>query len=360
MNLTQTIYSRQVPLHNGNSQKGFLIYSVEFYPTMTLKKKQEEEDIAAEKESQDQASETSIQTQNALPRVDLHNIPIRYTPDDLVDIHAYDSGVMTVKVHEIKSSTVYECYCHIMIDSLSPQHKTEVLKGRTLAFNATTDAFVKDAGLSRVAIELKPKDATEKDDTKVAYWYESTERIIRQIQRRARHKRLTSESWDMVNMFDIDDDEEGEWYNLLQPMVGSAQVRLSFSYAPLLNFELDPQESMENQGILTVTLLRAKQLRAADKSGTSDPYVRFIIDGDVVHKSSVVKKNCNPVWEDEKFEVPIMSRVTASFRIEVYDWNQIQGDEPLGKVVIFICSNCFLFNQYSIQVLEVLQFEVIW
>ncbi|KAI8389419.1 C2 domain-containing protein [Blakeslea trispora] len=331
---------RQVPLHNGNSQKGFLIYTAEFYPTMTLKEEQEneenEETIPETKEGEEATSSSNKTSsdalqKNELPMVDLHGIPIRYTPDDLVDIHAYNSGVMTIKVHEIKSSTVYECYCHIMIDSLSPQHKTEVLKGRTLAFNATTDAFVKDAGLSRVAIELKPKDSTEKDDAKVAYWYESTERIIQQIQRRARQKLLTSSSWNMANLFKIEDDDEGEWYNLLQPAGGSAQVRLSFSYSPLLNFRLDPQESMENQGILRVTLLSARNLRAADKSGTSDPYVKFIIDGDVVHKSAYIKKNCNPTWKDEMFEVPINSRVTASFRIEVYDWNQIQGDEPLGS-----------------------------
>lgn len=62
-----------------------------------------------------------------------------------------------------------------------------------------------------------------------------------------------------------------------------------------------------DQGNLTVTLLSAKNLKAADKSGTSDPYVRFTVNGDVVHKSATIKKTVNPKWKDEKFEVPIVS-----------------------------------------------------
>jgi Ca2+-dependent lipid-binding protein len=56
-----------------------------------------------------------------------------------------------------------------------------------------------------------------------------------------------------------------------------------------------------------VTLLGAKNLKAADKSGTSDPFVKFTVNGDVVHKSLTIKKTLNPVWKDESFEVPIVS-----------------------------------------------------
>lgn len=62
-----------------------------------------------------------------------------------------------------------------------------------------------------------------------------------------------------------------------------------------------------DQGNLTVTLLSGKHLKAVDKSATSDPFVKFIINGELVHKSGVIKKNLNPVWKDEKFDVPIVS-----------------------------------------------------
>lgn len=86
-----------------------------------------------------------------------------------------------------------------------------------------------------------------------------------------------------------------------------------------------------DQGNLTVTLISAKNLKAADKSGTSDPYVKFTVNGEVVHKSATLKKTINPIWKGETFQVPIVSRVTASFRIEVFDWNQMSGDVPLGN-----------------------------
>lgn len=59
-----------------------------------------------------------------------------------------------------------------------------------------------------------------------------------------------------------------------------------------------------------MTLLNAKHLKAVDKTGTSDPFVKFIINGEIVYKSAVIKKTLNPVWRDEKFEVPIVSQLT--------------------------------------------------
>lgn len=307
---------RQVPLHTGNSQKGFLTYTAEFYPTMALAEMDNNEEEAASP-SQDlsiaipEKSELQIAPPKvALPKFDLHGLPIRYTPDQLIDLSCYGSGVLTVKVHEVKASQVYDCYCQVMVDSLTPQHKTDTLKGRMLTFNETTDAFIKDSGFSRVAIELKPSQKTEKDDDKLAYWYESSERLIREIQRRAREKQLASGG--KLNMSQIllhTKEDEGEWYDLIAPVGGPAQIKLSFGYAPLLSYTVNPDESIENQGVLTVTLLNAKNLKAADKSGTSDPYVRFIINGDIVHKSATIKKNCNPVWKNEVFEVPIVSFV---------------------------------------------------
>ncbi|KAI8643675.1 C2 domain-containing protein [Parasitella parasitica] len=327
---------RQVPLHTGNTERGYLTYSAEFYPTMAVEDADQEEEAAPPQDMSvavpDKPTAEITPKQDALPEFDLHGLPIRYTPDELIDLACYGSGVLTVKIHEVKASQVYDCYCQIMVDSLSPQHKTNTLKGRMLAFNEITDAFIKDSSFSRVAIELKPSDTTEKDDERLGYWYESSERLIRQVQKRAREKQAANGGkFDMSQMLLHADEDEGEWYNLISPAGGPAEIKLSFGYAPLLNYKVNPDESLENQGVLTVTLLNAKDLKAVDKSGTSDPYVRFTINGEIVHKSATIKKNCNPVWKNEVFQVPIISRVTASFRIEVFDWNQISGDVPLGS-----------------------------
>jgi Ca2+-dependent lipid-binding protein len=63
--------------------------------------------------------------------------------------------------------------------------------------------------------------------------------------------------------------------------------------------------------------------------GTSDPYVQFSLNGEKVYKSQVIKKNCNPDF-DEKFEIAILSRTNAKFLFEVFDWNAISAHEKLG------------------------------
>lgn len=70
---------------------------------------------------------------------------------------------------------------------------------------------------------------------------------------------------------------------------------------------------------------------AADRSGTSDPYVVFLLNGIKVKKTEVYKKNLNPTFsKDELFVVPIPSRTAASLRVEVFDWDQIGKDTLLG------------------------------
>lgn len=278
-----------------NMTRGSIVYSIEFYPTMMLP------------EIEQDTEDTEQLKYDTLPKFDLHGLPIRYTPDDLIDLSSYGSGILTIKIHEVKSSTFMDCYCRVMIDSLTSQHQTNTLKGRTLTFNETTDAFIKDAGFSRVAIELKPAEKTEKDDDRIAYWFDSSDRIIQQIQRRAREQKFYDNegSFDLRQMLMHTEQDEGEWYDLLG--IEGAQIRLSFGYSPLLTYTVNPDESIENQGVLTCTLLRAKDLKAADKSGTSDPYVKFTVNGEVVYKSSVVKKTCHPVWKNESFQVPIAS-----------------------------------------------------
>jgi Ca2+-dependent lipid-binding protein len=39
-------------------------------------------------------------------------------------------------------------------------------------------------------------------------------------------------------------------------------------------------------------------------SGTSDPYVKFKLDGKTLYKSKVVYKNLNPTW-NETFSFPV-------------------------------------------------------
>lgn len=151
----------------------------------------------------------------------------RYTPDDIVDLDSFNTGVITVKIHELKLKQATEVYCQLLVDSLVPQFKTGVRKGRTVAFGMTSDAFVKDAGFSRVAIEVMP----DKGKEKVGYWYESCERLINLITKRMRN----GQSFD---------NDEGLWYDLIG---GAGQIRLAFDYTPLTDYKMNPDESLESK-----------------------------------------------------------------------------------------------------------------
>ncbi|KAM9480936.1 multiple C2 and transmembrane domain-containing protein 2 isoform 2-T6 [Clarias gariepinus] len=63
----------------------------------------------------------------------------------------------------------------------------------------------------------------------------------------------------------------------------------------------EPQATAAGQKLhylLTINLKEGRNLAIKDRSGTSDPYVKFKIDAKTVYKSKVVYKNLNPVWNE--------------------------------------------------------------
>ncbi|KAI9309463.1 C2 domain-containing protein [Cunninghamella echinulata] len=302
--------------------KGELHYRAEFLPILSLpiqrKPTPTTPDVLSDKQL------TSLSSLTSVPIKDLHGNYIKYTPDDLIDFAAYTSGVIRVKIHEVHMPSVTYAYAQLAVDSLLPQFKTAKLRGRELAFKETGDAFIKETDFSRIAVELKYADSDEKDERKLGYWISPANSILKHIQRKRRelHQLQSEYKWE---------EDEGDWYDLLGTQEQGAAIRLSFDFLPCTDFVLNPDESLDNQGNLTVTLLSASNLMAADKNGLSDPYVTFIVNGVREFKSTVIKKTLNPVWRNESFKVPIQSRVTASFRVEVLDWNHIKGHTPIGS-----------------------------
>lgn len=60
-----------------------------------------------------------------------------------------------------------------------------------------------------------------------------------------------------------------------------------------------------DQGILRVGLIDGHDIRGVDRSGKSDPYAVFTLNGQKVFKSQTKKKTTTPEW-DEHFEVTIV------------------------------------------------------
>ena len=55
---------------------------------------------------------------------------------------------------------------------------------------------------------------------------------------------------------------------------------------------------------LHVHLKQGYDLAARDACGTSDPYVKFMVKGKLMHKSKTIYKDLNPFW-DEQFVLAI-------------------------------------------------------
>jgi Ca2+-dependent lipid-binding protein len=113
------------------------------------------------------------------------------------------------------------------------------------------------------------------------------------------------------------------------------KVKLGVTFIPIVQFKLDPRESLENQGHLTVTAVKANDLMAADKSGTSDVFIRFYLNDQRVFKTQTYKKTLNPVFgKDEKFTLPVHDRTVAHLVAKIFDWDQIGKDTLLGECTI--------------------------
>ena len=103
-------------------------------------------------------------------------------------------------------------------------------------------------------------------------------------------------------------------------------------YIPV-KMQLDPSESINNMGTLRVDVLDAVDLPSADRNGKSDPYCKFELNGQEIHKTKVVKKTLSPTW-NEYFEVNVPSRTAAQFKLTVWDYDFADKPDFLGAADI--------------------------
>ncbi|XP_041464336.1 multiple C2 and transmembrane domain-containing protein 1-like isoform X3 [Lytechinus variegatus] len=80
---------------------------------------------------------------------------------------------------------------------------------------------------------------------------------------------------------------------------------------------------------LEVHLKEGRDLAVRDWSGSSDPYIRFKINGKQVYKSKTIVHNLNPRW-NEVFSVAIED-VTKHLHIHVFDYDIGTSDDPMGN-----------------------------
>uniref|UniRef100_A0A7N6F7S8 C2 domain-containing protein n=1 Tax=Anabas testudineus TaxID=64144 RepID=A0A7N6F7S8_ANATE len=85
--------------------------------------------------------------------------------------------------------------------------------------------------------------------------------------------------------------------------------------------------------LLTISLKEGRNLVIRDRCGTSDPYVKFKLDGKTFYKSKVVYKNLNPIW-NETFSIPVKD-LSQKLHIKVYD-RDLTTDDFMGSASVLL------------------------
>ena len=86
----------------------------------------------------------------------------------------------------------------------------------------------------------------------------------------------------------------------------------------------------QSEAHITITLKGGAGLKAADRGGTSDPYVKFTL-GEETYFSDVIPKTLNPVWDkDFSLSAPLIDMQRATLHLEVFDDDLLSRDDSLG------------------------------
>ncbi|KAF9322332.1 hypothetical protein BG003_000002 [Podila horticola] len=307
---------RWAPLkQKDGSNKGDIHYIMSFFPSLKLAQEATEAETAAAV-----AVAAAAETNPSVEIVDttvgsvvnvatpvsaaVENVATTLPPGTIHAREALDHDAGILVAHLIgaeldRSGT----YCEFYVDSDSYQFKSQLQKSRSPRWNEVGDIFVKELEYAKLIVLVKEKTSLDKDP------------VIGNFTSNIRTLLETTPA-------------DGAHFPILDKMDKKGTIHLKFEYLPV-PIELFPKERLDNMGNMAVTLVRGKDLIAADRGGASDPYVVFKLNGKEVHKSEVIKKTLNPEF-NEKFVVGVGSRADDQFTLEVFDWNQLSTAKSLG------------------------------
>ncbi|KAH0543566.1 hypothetical protein FGG08_002127 [Glutinoglossum americanum] len=368
------LQSQLLRMHARGTPKGTLNFTASFYPCLNVAEPEEEEE--AEKESEkggekevDEAQETggkgdkegdeggesenhaneelskrlSENEKDQEETTEIQELPklhltleelLRYgtntPPSDVVLktwklIHSYvESGLLIFKIIEADLCQSGLYLDVVMDDMLFPSFVSAKATSKRHQFDEIGDAFVRELDFSNVTLRLRDEKGKEDSEYVIA--------------------KLTGSTLDTLK----------QCFNNPTVLIlkgkdgGISKVKVSLKYIPV-KMKLDASESINNMGTLRVDILDGQELPAADRSGKSDPYCKFELNGKDVYKTKTIKKTLNPVW-NENFEVSIPSRTAAKFKVRVYDWDFGDSADFLGAADINLESlEPFIPKEYKLR-----------
>ncbi|VVT56770.1 uncharacterized protein SAPINGB_P005257 [Magnusiomyces paraingens] len=314
------------------SPKGTLHYSVSFYPSVRVmnpddaKEKAEEARKKAEEDAKKAAAEpakdekkdekknekdakAAVSSDDTATLAEKEPEEEEFPDIPLSELIKSQSGVFALTILDAQLSES-DTFIRILSDAnVNPCYSSPRIQSRKQSLGETGEVSVLELDWSQVRFQITTKVNKPKKDDILGTLSMSTISLLKN-------------AYDKPFVINIKSSSDR--------IVASLTVRAR--YFPLL-MELDPSESINNMGSLSLDIIKADNVPVADRSGTSDPYAVVLLNGEKVYKTEKVKKTLNPVW-NENCQVDIMSRTAAEFIIEVYDWDMASDDDFLGKVKV--------------------------
>ncbi|XP_043968838.1 multiple C2 and transmembrane domain-containing protein 1 isoform X4 [Gambusia affinis] len=85
---------------------------------------------------------------------------------------------------------------------------------------------------------------------------------------------------------------------------------------------------------LDIVLKKGKNLAIRDRTGTSDPYVKFKIGGKEVFRSKTIHKNLNPVWDERV--ILLVESLREPLYVKVFDYDFGLQDDFMGSAYLHL------------------------
>ncbi|KAI8928229.1 C2 domain-containing protein [Entophlyctis helioformis] len=249
-------------------------------------------------------------------------------------VEQYRSGIFRMRITGAKLCRPVRAYLEIYIDNAVVFRTHTAEESLTPTWLEAADKFVTDMATDsfQILIRQQDGDARSGDDFILGQW--TGDPVLELVGHT--HDALPIRQYTLSE-------------SRMEMLPYVAKLQAEFSYSPV-KIDMD-LSSKYNSGILSVDILEAKGVKAADSNGFSDPYCIVNLNGTRLHKTKTHKRTLNPVF-NEQVKVPIKSRLRSTLEIQLMDWDAVGGDDSLGRVVVHLASlpaNQVMTQSYEIE-----------
>ncbi|CAG8444217.1 9112_t:CDS:10 [Funneliformis mosseae] len=220
-----------------------------------------------------------------------------------------DKGSENINILEYPKLEKKDTCVEVIVDEgLFPVFTTKRCKQANPEYNDVTDVFIKELDFSKICFQVRYYD--NKNPLGVA-------------------------EIDVSKFLDnCSKSSPEEGVDIPLSGINNASLNVYARYVPI-KYTVQPSESINNMGEIQITATTAENIPAADRAGTSDPFIIFTLNNEKVYRTRVVKKTCSPEFNEE-FMVKVLSRSADVLEAEMFDWNQIGNATKIASCKIQI------------------------